>query len=378
MISSSTRSMSSKPIPLEDGYSAEFDSVDKFEWYKIIDQFSDANIYQTWSYDAIRCGEEKISHLVLRVADEIIAAAQARIVRLPFVGMGAAYVRWGPFWQPRNQNADPTVFRMAVRALRNEYVCRRGLILRIFPLLYDDNSKICLESLLQEGYTRVSEKNRARTLILDIQPPIKELRKNMHQKWRNCLNKAERNQLEVIEGCDDSLFVDFIEIYRELLRRKKFQEPSDINEFRIIQKELPTEFKMRIFLSRSNGISSAGAIFTAIGDTGVYLFGATNDEGMKNNGSYLLQWKAIQWMKNNGCRYYNLNGINPLTNPGSYRFKSRLSGKSGKDVYYLGRFDCYSGAISAALAQTADLVFPFMKKVISISGLRSRSKPRKS
>ena len=133
----------------------------------------------------------------------------------------------------------------------------------------------------------------------------------MHQKWRNCLNKAERNQLEVIEGCDDSLFVDFIGIYRELLRRKKFQEPNDINEFRIIQKELPTEFKMRIFLSRSNGFSSAGAIFTAIGDTGVYLFGATNYEGMKNNGSYLLQLKAIQWMKNKGCRYYNLNGINP-------------------------------------------------------------------
>lgn len=370
--------MSSKPIPIENGYTAEFDTVDKHEWYKIVDQFSDSNIYQTWSYDAIRCGEDKISHFVLRLSNKIVAAGQARIVRIPVLGVGAAYVRWGPFWAPRNQKADPTVFRMAVRALRNEYVCRRGLILRIFPLLYDDNSNLCLESLLKEGYTRVSKKHRARTLILDIQPLIEELRKNMHQKWRNCLNKAERNQLEVIEGCDDSLFVDFIGIYRELLRRKKFQEPNDINEFRIIQKELPTEFKMRIFLSRSNGFSSAGAIFTAIGDTGVYLFGATNDEGMKNNGSYLLQWKAIQWMKNKGCRYYNLNGINSLTNPGSYRFKSRLSGKSGKDVYYLGRFDCYSRAISAALAQTADLVFPFMKKVVSTSGFRTRSKPKES
>ena len=363
--------MNSKPIPLEAEYTAEIDTVDKYDWYKIIDQFSDANIYQTWSYDEIRCGEDKISHLVLRMADKIVAAAQARIVRLPLLGVGAAYVRWGPFWQLRNQTADLAVFRNVIRALRNEYVCRRGLILRIFPVLYDDNSNLCLESVLKEGYTRVCEKNRARTLILDIQPPIEELRKNMHQKWRNCLNRAERNQLEVIEGCDDSLFVDFIEIYRELLRRKKFQEPNDINEFRKIQKELPTEFKMRIFLSRSNGISSSGAIFTAIGDTGVYLFGATNDEGMKNNGSYLLQWKAIQWMKNSGCQYYNLNGINPLTNPGSYRFKSRLSGKSGKDVYFLGRFDCYSGVISAALAQTADLVFPFMKKVVSVSGLRS-------
>jgi hypothetical protein len=370
--------MNSTPIPLEDGYTAEFDTINKYEWYKIIDQFSDANLYQTWSYDAIRWGEKNISHLILRLADKVIAAAQARIVRIPVLGLGAAYIRWGPFWQLRNQNADPAVFRFAVRALRNEYVCRRGLILRIFPLLYDDNSNSCADILSNEGYTPVPEENRGRTLILDVSPPIDDLRKNLDQKWRNCLNKAERNQLEVIEGKDDSFFEDFIGIYRELLQRKKFQEPNDINEFRMIQRELPSEFKMRIFLCRSNGISSAGVICATIGETGVYLFGATNDQGMANKGSYLLQWKAIQWMKQCGCRNYNLNGINPLLNPGSYHFKAGISGKSGKDVYYLGRFDCYSGAINAALAHTADLVFPFMKKVISIFRSYTRSKARES
>jgi len=370
--------MNSAPIPLEDGYTAEFDSVDKDEWHKIIDELSDANLYQTWSYDAIRCGEENISHLVLRVDDKIIAAAQARIVRIPILGVGAAYVRWGPLWQLRNQTADHGVFRFALRALRNEYVCRRGLILRIFPVLYDDNSNLYLDILLKEGYTPAPENSRSRTLILDISQPIDDLRKKLDQKWRNCLNRAERNHLEVIEGTDDRLFEDFIGIYRELLRRKKFQEPNDINEFRMIQRELPPEFKMRIFLCRSDGFSSAGAICTSIGETGVYLFGATNDQGIANKGSYLLQWKAIQWMKDSGCRNYNLNGINPLVNPGSYHFKAGLSGKNGKDVYYLGRFDCYSGSINAALARTADMVFPFMKKIISISGLRTRSKPRES
>jgi len=204
------------------------------------------------------------------------------------------------------------------------------------------------------------------------------LRKKLDQKWRNCLNRAERNQLEIIEGTEESLFVDFIGIYHDLLRRKKFPEPNDINEFRMIQRELPTEFKMRIFLCRSNGSSSAGAICTTIGETGVYLFGASNDQGMANKGSYLAQWKAIQWMKNSGCRYYNLNGINPITNPGTYHFKAGLSGKNGKDVYYLGQFDCYSGAINAALAHTADMVIPFMKKIISRYRSHSRHKYRES
>ena len=363
--------MSSKPIPLKNRYTAEFDTVDKHEWYNIIDQFSDSNIYQTWSYDAVRCGEGNISHFTLHIAGKVVAAAQARIVRIPVLGLGAAYIRWGPLWQLKNQNADPTVLRMAIRALRNEYVCRRGLILRIYPVLYDDNANLCLETLQQEGYAPTSEESSQRTLILDIQPQIEELRKNLKHKWRYNLNRAERNQLDVIEGTDDGLFADFIGIYRELLQRKKFKEPSDINEFRMIQSELPTKFKMRIFLCRSNGLSSAGAICTSIGETGVYLFGAINDQGMKNNSSYLLQWKAIQWMKNNACRYYNLNGINPLTNPGSYQFKTGISGKSGKDVHYLGRFDCYSGAITALLARGGDLVFPFIK--IGLSYFRSKA-----
>jgi hypothetical protein len=355
--------MCAKHIPLENGYTAEFDIIDKDEWYKIIDQFADANIFQTWSYDAIRCGEENISHLVLRTGDKIIAAAQARILRIPVLGLGAAYIRWGPIWQLRNQPADPAVFRMAVRALRNEYVCHRNMILRIFPVLYEDSHNSCLDIMLKEGYTRIPEKEPSHTLILDISPPIEDLRRNLSQRWRRCLNKAERNNLELIEGTGDSLFADFIGIYGDMLQRKKFPKPNDINEFRMIQRELPSIYKMNVYLCRSNGFSSAGGIFSAIGETGVYLFGATNEQGMTNNGSYLVHWKAVQWMKQMECRYYNLYGINPHKNPGTYVFKAGLAGKSGKDVYYLGRFDSYPGAINAALAQTADIVFPFVKKI---------------
>ncbi len=363
MKDSSISTMKSKTRPLEGGYAAEFDAVDRNEWYEILGRFSDANIYQAWDYDAVRCGQENISHLLLRSAGEIVAAAQARIVRIPVLGLGGAYIRWGPFWQLRDQDTDPAAFRMAIRALRNEYVCRRGMILRIFPILYDDNACSCTDILKDEGYTPVPEEDPGRTLILDIGMPGEDIRKKLDQKWRNCLNKSERNQLEVVDGTEDALFADFIGLYGELLERKKFQEPNDINEFRVIQKALPPESKMRIFLCRSDGASSAGVICANIGDTGIYLFGATNEQGMANKGSYLLQWKAIQWLKESGCRYYNLNGINPETNPGNYHFKSGLSGKNGKDVHYLGRYDCYAGAINATLARTADSLLPLVKKI---------------
>lgn len=362
--------MNSTSIPLEAGYSTDFDKVNEHEWYQVIDQFLDANIYQAWAYDANRCGEENISHFVLRKTDKIVAAAQARIVAFPFLGARVAYIRWGPFWKLRDQPLDLSVFRLAVRALRNEYVCRRGLFLRICPLLYDDCSDSFSEILREEGYAQVSEKERQRTLVLDISPHGDEIRRAFHQKWRNCLNRAERNHLEVIEGTDDSLFANFIEIYRELLNRKKFREPNDINEFRLAQQELPAKFKLRIFLCRSNGVNSAAAICSAIGETGVYLFGAANDQGMADKGSYLVQWKAIQWMKGNGCQCYNLNGINPSANPGTYHFKMGLAGKNSRNVQYLGYFDCYSGLANSVVARIAELVLPFVKRII-VKGERS-------
>jgi len=76
-----------------------------------------------------------------------------------------------------------------------------------------------------------------------------------------------------------------------------------------------------------------------MGDTGLYLFGATNDVGMNSNGSYLIQWKYLEWLKQNNLAFYDLNGINPETNPGTYKFKEGLCGKNGKDVFFLGQWE---------------------------------------
>lgn len=351
------------PKLLNDGYSVEIDMVGQDQWYDLLNDFSDSSLYQTWSYDSIRCGEANISHLVMRSAGEIVAVAQARIARIPIVGLGAAYVRWGPIWQRRGRALDPNVFRTSIRALRNEYACKRGLIVRIFPILFKDDSGSFLDILREEGYVPSPDNQRPRTLLLDIRPPIDDLRKQLSQRWRRCLTKAEKNNLDMVEGTDDSLFSDFIGIYRQMLRRKRFQKPSNIVDFQRIQRDLPDEYKMRIFLCRTDGIGSVGGVFSAIGDTGVYLHGATNDLGMKNNGSYLVHWKAIQWMKQCGCKYTNLNGINPKKNPGGYVFKEGLAGRGGQDVYYLGRFDSYPDEFRATLARMADLASPTIRKI---------------
>jgi len=355
-------SMTSADRSSGDHYSSEFDRCSKDDWYRTIDRFSDANIYQTWSYDAVRCGERNLSHFVLRSGSEVVAAAQARLVKVPLLGIGVAYIRWGPMWRRSGHEPDSQIFRMALRELRQEYVVRRRMILRIFPYAFADGEEDVSSCLLAEGYQPVPDENAGRTLLLDLTPSEEEIRKNLAQKWRNCLNRAERNELSVVSGTEDDLFETFIGLYRQLLDRKQFIEPNDINEFRKIQQDLPQRWKMRIFLCDSGGPTSAGAICAATGDTGSYLFGAINEEGMKNKGSYLLQWKAIQWMKNQGCSRYNLNGINPKSNPGSYHFKAGIAGKTGRDLAYLGRFDCYRSRFALHCAKIGDRVLPFIRE----------------
>ena len=42
-----------------------------------------------------------------------------------------------------------------------------------------------------------------------------------------------------------------------------------------------------------------------------------------------------------GCTRYDLHGINPKTNEGTFPFKSRLAGVNGREVNFLGEFDAY-------------------------------------
>jgi lipid II:glycine glycyltransferase (peptidoglycan interpeptide bridge formation enzyme) len=207
---------------LSPGYSSEVDSVDKDTWFEILKGFCDTNIYQTWSYDAIRCGRNNISHLVLKKDGDIVAAAQVRIVKIPFITIGIAYIRWGPLWKLHGKENGIEIFLQSIRALRNEYACRRGLVLRIYPVLFDDNSDLFLSCLETEGFTRNKTIKKERTLIIVLYQPLETLRKGLKQKWRNCLNRAEKNEIEIIEGHDDKLFEKFITIYKQMLGRKIF------------------------------------------------------------------------------------------------------------------------------------------------------------
>jgi lipid II:glycine glycyltransferase (peptidoglycan interpeptide bridge formation enzyme) len=138
--------------------------------------------------------------------------------------------------------------------------------------------------------------------------------------------------------------------------RKNYFETVDIQKYRIIQHDLPQSFKMKILIAFCDGKPAAGVICSCIGDMGLYLFGATSNTGLTAQGSYVLQWKALSWLKENGAASYNLNGINPMANPGTYHFKSGMCGKNGKDVKHLGLYDAWNAVMIGKAFKFADIM----------------------
>lgn len=329
-----------------DDYSVEIDSTNEKQWGELLLEFDDANMHQTWSEGAINYGERNLSHLVLRRDGEVIGMAQISIRKLSIIGAGIATVYWGPMWRRKDRPANYDVLEKMIVVLKNEYVAKRSLLLRIWPIGFENSEETTISMLEKHGFIRNSAVQPYRTLLLDLSPSLEELRKNLEQKWRNQLNVAERSNLSLMEGSGDEMFLTFLKLLDEMISRKRFTSEVNYDRYRRIQSDLPECLKMKIFHCICEGEPVLAGVFSAIGGTGTYLLGATANKGMKVNGSNLLHWGVIKWLKEKGCQSYDLGGIDPSGNSGVYHFKRGIAGKSGKEVVHLGQFFLADNPIS--------------------------------
>jgi lipid II:glycine glycyltransferase (peptidoglycan interpeptide bridge formation enzyme) len=208
-----------------------------------------------------------------------------------------------------------------------------------------------------------------RTLLLDLSPELSDLRSALRQKWRNQLNRAEKNLLELEHGTEGVLFDRFVTLYEGMVQRKGYDPGVDINEFRRMQDLLPESSKMQVLLCLSEGQDVAGAVYAAIGDTGSYLHGATGEAGMRLKGSYLCQWRMVETLRSCGYRWYDLGGIDPDLNPGVFHFKSGLS---GRDASTVGVFERASRKRQMVLVRLGELLATGLRRLSRIAMRRGR------
>lgn len=331
-------------------WQVEVDRWTPQEWSQMLDFFEDANIYQTWAYGQVRWGRKSLSHIALKRGNEIVGMAQLRIVRPARLSFGMAYLRWGPLCEPRGRPLDSEVLVRMAEALNAEYVGKRKLFLRVVPNAFVGSARA---AAIESSFGRFDQEsslpeNTYRTFILDLSPTLDELRRKLDKKWRNQLSRAEKNDLKISAGSGPAEFQRFSAIYNEMRKRKTFRTAVDVEEFERIQEHLDGPHRMRILICEDRGIAVAGVVVSAMGDSAIYLLGATGNDGLNSKGSYLLHWAMIHWLKENGIRWYDLGGIDPIGNPGVYGFKK---GFSGDDVIQMSPLVACTNVLSSMVVR---------------------------
>jgi len=336
------------------GYTADIGRLDNQSWSDLLLDFEDASIYQSWAYGAARWGERNLRHVVLRKEGRVVGVAQVCLRQIPFLKIGVAYVGWGPVWKPRKSGGEAQHFSTMVRLLKAEFATSRGLHLRLFPNQFGNQpeSHQMLHIMRNEGFEWQARP--LRTLLLDLSQSLEGLRSNLRRKWRQALGYAEKKNLDIISGTDLRFLESALSLYREMHERKGFAEFADIEKLPVIQKLLSPSLKMTTMICTVEGEPVAALTWTSIGNTGFPMLAATGLKGRDTFASYLLWWKMVATLKDEGCLFLDLGGINPERNPGGHIFKSGLAGKSGKDVEYIGQFGFCDNSVNRAFMKGAD------------------------
>ena len=197
-----------------------------------------------------------------------------------------------------------------------------------------------------------------RTIVISLDGSEDEILSRMKQKCRYNIRLAEKKGIQVrawddlegfqgmlqITGGRDGFGVHSLDYYR-----KAYQlfQPSGAAELLLAEYEGQPLAALMIF---TNGLRSW------------YLYGASNDQERNRMPTYLLQWRAMQWARERGCRSYDLWGVpDEDENSLEAQFEARHDGLWG--VY---RFKRGFGGQVLRTAQSLDRVYlPWLYRLYS-------------
>ena len=315
-------------MPVENNIVVE--SVSDDVWEILLKQFNDTNYCQLAAYStaaAARVGARSVN-IVIREDGNLMGLCNVRIRKLPLLSFGIAYVKGAPLIMKSTESIDyASALSRCLNALRKEFVDVRGHVLRVIGVARADISPdVAHRAFLEAGFVTTLAKGGFRTILVDLKRELPDIRHGLERKWRTSLNKAERQDLEIVRGTDPEMFVKFGELFSGLIARKKLKVDLDHDFFGALQDKLAEPDRFIVHLAMQAGHVIAGHVGAYHGDTAVYLLAAANEAGYENCASFLLQVRVIEYAKGRGCNWYDLGGIDPEGNPNVYRFKARMGG----------------------------------------------------
>jgi hypothetical protein len=254
--------------------------------------------------------------------DGAVSFAAARIRTIPTLRKGLVYISGGPSISRQPTGNAIQTLQMTISALKEELVDKQGqvLIVRLPPSLQLLGGE---QVLLNCGFVPCEYARDYRTVMINLEDDEASLRAQMAAKWRTDLRFAEKSGLTIETGTSSIMKQRFLDLFGSMQDRKNFDLHVDPHAFFKMSSQ---DLGLKILIAQKEGKDAAGHILSFLGDTAVYLFGATNEMGRATKAGYLMNWRAMQLAKHSGFAWYDLGGVDSTTNPGGYRFKTRMGG----------------------------------------------------
>lgn len=161
-----------------------------------------------------------------------------------------------------------------------------------------------------------------KTLVIDLQENLETIwTKSLDSKRRNMIRKAEKNNVKIYDGKND--LRHFYEVYKEASLKNNLKVLSYNFFEELFSSANNIKFEILIAKLEEKTLSIIVIVYDKF--YSIYWLGNNVVNAPNLGQGELLQWEAIQRMKKNGCKYYDLCYIEKDRLPNIYEFKKGFS-----------------------------------------------------
>lgn len=150
------------------------------------------------------------------------------------------------------------------------------------------------------------------TALLDIAPEENQLLRNLHSRGRNAVRRAIREGVEVrnVEPTEEN-FRAMYALMTTTVEAKSQVRVREYEYYRQFWTNFISRGQGRLLFVYEDGVPSVGAFVINYGRKGTYKDGGSLQKRSQYGDSHLVQWTAINQVKELGCTEYDFCGTPP-------------------------------------------------------------------
>jgi peptidoglycan pentaglycine glycine transferase (the first glycine) len=310
--------------------------------------------------------------IMIRKGSRIVAGVQV-LVRSFLGTIKIAHVVQGPVLSSHEPELFETVLDELAKLIRADKI----VYLAMHPA-YDCGAVDMLEKHKFHARSFIS-KERA-TLIIDLSQDSRELLRKMRRTTRNNIRLGCDQGIRILNGKDTDIAV-FHKLLAATGRRHTVTLESE-EYLKSLWKHLEPLGHIRLFLAEYQGEILSGLLVIPFGNTVTMKKLAWGGSQRWLRPNELLIWKAIEWSKEKGFRYFDINGINimaarallsgkPLPEFEKQRSTRFVLGFRGSVVLLPAGYEYTSNRVMSSLFNRVDLIVesnklnPILQRILS-------------